>query len=156
MTNADATLTLNGDCAKNGVVECKDPKKVKITSAGDDSGIKFLVAGKDINGKSITEEITGANAKTSFGAKDFKKIDTITVKGGNAKVGVEVGLTQFYLDLDNDGKADLLKDGKITKDTDGDGKNDINVDKASDMTNDKDSCSQTQIIKSIMFMKEWN
>ena len=42
-----------------------------------------------------------------------------------------------YLDLDNDGMADLLKDNKIQIDTDGDGKIDIDVNKATDMAADK-------------------
>ena len=134
---ADSVITLNGDCAKNGIVECKDPKKVKITSAADDSGIKFLVSGKDASGNVITEEISGSDTGTSFGTKDFKQIDSIAVKGGTAKAGVQVGLTQFYLDLDNDGMADLLKDNKIQIDTDGDGKIDIDVNKATDMAADK-------------------
>ena len=65
-----------------------------------DDLLPYYHPGKDLNNNVITEEISGSDTGTSFGTKDFKQIDSIAVKGGTAKAGVQVGLTQFYLDLD--------------------------------------------------------
>ena len=67
------------------------PRKITITSAGDDSGISFTVVGTDVDGDSQTESITGANAGTATGAVYFLTIASITAVGdpaGNASAGV--------------------------------------------------------------------
>lgn len=64
-------------------VSMYDPTKsiarnVRITSAGNDSGITFLVSGADLYGYPQTETITGANATVAAGKKAFKFIFSIT------------------------------------------------------------------------------
>lgn len=58
--------------------------KVVITSAGDDSGVTFTISGKDADGKSITEDLTGANAGAATSTKHYKSDLTISADGASA------------------------------------------------------------------------
>jgi hypothetical protein len=79
----------------NTVNALHDPTKaiarnVRITSAGNDSGITFAVSGFDIYGNPMNETITGANAGVASGAKAFKYIKSVTssaAAAGNVSVG---------------------------------------------------------------------
>jgi hypothetical protein len=65
--------------------------KVTVTSAGDDSGIKFSITGTNALGGAQTETVTGVNAGTATSTGSFKTITAITVDGatdGNVEVGV--------------------------------------------------------------------
>lgn len=59
-------------------------RQVLITSAGNDSGITFTVAGTDWAGSPISEVITGANIGTATGVLDFLTITSITTSGAVA------------------------------------------------------------------------
>ena len=52
-------------------------KKITITSEGDDSGVKFTVKGKDINGNSIEEVVSGAKG-TGSGASFVHTVFTLS------------------------------------------------------------------------------
>ncbi len=66
-------------------------RNVRITSAGNDSGATFTVAGYDIYGVAMSETITGANATVASGKKAFKYVVSVTpagtLSGANASVG---------------------------------------------------------------------
>lgn len=69
-------------------------RNVTVTSAGDDSGGTFTIAGYDIYGYPMTETLTGANAGAATGAKAFKYIASITpagtLSGSNVTAGIGV------------------------------------------------------------------
>ena len=58
-------MNLTGDKAAGGKVTNTAAEKVSITSAGDDSGIRFDVTGKNAAGEVVTERVTGANDGTA-------------------------------------------------------------------------------------------
>ena len=62
-----------------------------ILSAGNDSSKSFNIVGTDVNGDSLTENLTGANADTATSAGFFKTIASITAVGnpaGNVSAGI--------------------------------------------------------------------
>lgn len=66
------------------------PRNVIITSAGNDSGLTFVVTGTDEYGATVVENITGANAGVAAGLKAFKTIVSMTSSGasaGNVSIG---------------------------------------------------------------------
>lgn len=60
------------------------PRNLRFTSAGNDTGITFTVAGFDVYGVPMTETITGANIGIASGLKAFFSVTTITASGASA------------------------------------------------------------------------
>lgn len=72
-------LTLNGALATGGVATLPQPRRVGITSAGNDSGMTWTIVGTDRNGNPATETLTGATAgNTAQSALDYKTVTSIT------------------------------------------------------------------------------
>lgn len=61
--------------------------KVTITSAGNLSAVTFTVTGKDENGRTITEAVTGPNATTVESAAYFSEVSAVSADGA---VGTDV------------------------------------------------------------------
>ena len=78
-------------------------RRISITSSGDDSGITFTVTGTDINGKALSETVTGPNstetqtANTLVGLfKSVTKIATSAATTGNIQVGIAGAASDLY------------------------------------------------------------
>lgn len=69
------------------------PRKVTITSAGNDSAKTFTVTGTTFSGVSISEAIPGANIGTATGSLDFATVSKIEVDGATA-AAVTAGYAQ--------------------------------------------------------------
>lgn len=69
------------------------PRYVTITSAGNDSGITFLITGAGPNNENQTETLTGAAVGTVTSTKTFAYVDSIYASGATA-AAVEAGVTQ--------------------------------------------------------------
>ena len=90
------TLTINGSLASGGQARLGDlpGKYVAITSAGNDSGITFTVAGINYGPQgqyAVTEVISGANTSIAVSTKLFYIVTAITssaAAAGNVSVGV--------------------------------------------------------------------
>lgn len=66
------------------------PRRVVITSSGDDTGVDFTIVGTDRMGHRITEVLAGANAGAATSLNVFKTIISITSDGatdGDIEVG---------------------------------------------------------------------
>lgn len=91
-------------------------RNVTVTSAGDDSGGTFTVAGYDIYGYPMTETLTGANVGAATGAKAFKYISSITpggtMSGGNVTAGIGV-LFGLPLRADVYGQVDPVQNNAV-------------------------------------------
>lgn len=57
---------------------------IYITSAGNDSGITFAVVGRDVNGATKTETMTGTNASVVGSVNSYYEIVSITTSGSTA------------------------------------------------------------------------
>ena len=74
------TVILNGSTA--GVLD--KPRRVIVTSAGNDSGITFTIVGTTTALSAVTEVLTGANAGVATSATDFQTVTSITTSGSTA------------------------------------------------------------------------
>lgn len=104
-----AAAAVAGNLALIGAALTLDvPRNIIITSAGNDTGVTFTVTGRDVYGKALVEQITGANAGVAAGKKAFKSVTTIAASGnaaGNVSVGfgnvlglpIFVPMAQFIL-----------------------------------------------------------
>ena len=81
-------LTLNGALATNGVVTFDAPRRVLITSNGNDSGIEWTITGTPRgelgSGATQTEVITGGNAVAVSSTQDFLTVTSIVASGPTA------------------------------------------------------------------------
>jgi hypothetical protein len=78
-------------------------RKIGITSDGNDSGITFTITGTDVNGKALSETITGPNStvvySTNSTAANFKtvtKIATSAATTGNITIGTAAVAADVY------------------------------------------------------------
>ena len=102
----NAALTLGGALASGGSVTLGSARTVVITSGSDDSGISFNVVGTDLDGASLTENITGGSSTASTGTKFFKTIISITAVGDPAGT-VIAGTTASAADIIFGGRTRL-------------------------------------------------
>lgn len=77
-------LTINGALASGGVATMDVPRHVSIASAGNDAARTFTVTGTDRYGQTMSETITGPNATTVKGTKNFKTVTAVTVDDNTA------------------------------------------------------------------------
>ena len=117
-TTAAANLTLDGAlCATingnsvyapsvsstAGTADGAWARKIGITSDGDDSGITFTVTGTDVDGKALSETVTGPSSTTAYTtnstAANFKSVTKIATNGattGNITVGTAAVAADVY------------------------------------------------------------
>lgn len=87
------SLTLNGAFVSGGVAQVATSpaeRQIGITSAADDTGIVFTVAGANASGAAISETVTGANAGVAVTSQGFTTVTSVTASGaaaGNVSVG---------------------------------------------------------------------
>jgi len=95
-------------------------RNIRITSAGNDSGITFSVVGYDVYGYPMAETITGANAGIASGVKAFKYITSVTssaAAAGNVSVGTG-DVIGFPLRCDAWGSVNVMwNNAKVTATT---------------------------------------
>lgn len=90
-TAGAADLTLNGALVSGGVATLDVPRRVLITSAGNDSAVTFTVYGTWIGGQTISETLQGTNAGTVASSVDFKTVTRIATSAATSASGVTVG-----------------------------------------------------------------
>lgn len=90
-TAGAANLTLNGSTVTAGVATLDTPRRVIVTSAGNDSGITFTATGTDFSGNPMVATGTGTNSGVLDFGVSFKTITKITTSGATSVSGVTVG-----------------------------------------------------------------
>lgn len=78
------SVTLNGSLVTGGVAVLDKPRRVLITSAGNNSGITFTVTGTTFAGSSVSETVTGANVGSVATVTDFATVTSIVTSGATA------------------------------------------------------------------------
>lgn len=81
---AGTPLTLSGSLVTAGVANLVVPRRVIITSGGNDSGITFAIVGTDRYGRPQTEVLTGANIGAAQTTHDFLTVTSETPSGNTA------------------------------------------------------------------------
>jgi hypothetical protein len=80
------------------------PRQVVITSAGDNSGISFVITGTSFSNQPISETVAGANASTSLSTLMFKTVSSIVASGaitGAVKAGTTGVATTRWVRFDS-------------------------------------------------------
>ena len=88
-------LTLNGSLVSGGVATFDAPRRVGITSAGNDSGITWTITGTsrpEQGSITFSETIAGADAGTAQTTQDFATVTSIAGSGATAST-VTAGTT---------------------------------------------------------------
>lgn len=77
-------IVLNGALVSGGVATFNEAQLVRLTSAGNDSGITFTFIGTDADGNAQSQTVAGTSASNSDTTKYFKTITSITKSGATA------------------------------------------------------------------------
>jgi hypothetical protein len=108
--NGALTATINGNSvyapSVSGTAATADgawARRISITSSGDDRTVTYTVYGTDINGKALSEAVTGPNATETQTANTlvgiFKSVTKITTSAstvGNITVGIAGAASDLY------------------------------------------------------------
>lgn len=89
-TTGAASVTLNGALIVAGGYDSDYPRRLSVTSAGDDSGITFNFTGTDPDNKTLTESLTGTTGGAATTTAYFDTVSSVTTSGataGNITVG---------------------------------------------------------------------
>lgn len=89
-TPTAGALTLNGALVTGGVAVLDTPRRVLITTTGNESSRTFTVTGTSVSGSPISETITGPNISSAYSVLDYKTVTSITISG-NAAAALTVG-----------------------------------------------------------------
>jgi hypothetical protein len=68
----------------NGVATMDKPRRVLITSGGNDNGITFAISGIDVNGAPISETLTGGNIAAVYSVLDYATVTQIKPSAASA------------------------------------------------------------------------
>jgi len=84
------SLVLNGALVTGGVAVLDVPRKVAITSTGNEIALTFVITGTNFAGRPQSESLAGPNTTTVASALYYQTVTSITVSGntaGNITVG---------------------------------------------------------------------
>ena len=96
-------LSITGALTASSVATMDIARHVAIYSSANDSARTFIVTGTDRDSKALTETITGPNATTVKGDKNFLTVTQIAVDAataGNIEVGTTNELESQWIPLD--------------------------------------------------------
>lgn len=87
---ASAAAAGNVSAGVNGTTTLDVPRRVLITSGGNDSSKTFTITGTDWNNQPISETVTGPNTTTTYSTYDFKTVTAVTISAASAST-VKIG-----------------------------------------------------------------
>lgn len=90
-TAGPADLTLNGALVVGGVAVLDTPRRVAVTSGGNDSGITFTITGTTYGGHPVVETINGVSGGAASTTVDFLTVTKIRASGATSVTGVIAG-----------------------------------------------------------------
>ena len=89
-TGAAGNFNINGTLATNGVATLDLPRRVLITTVGNEANSIFTLYGTNSDGISICEAITGPNASNATSVRDYKTVTRLAINAtpsGNVRAG---------------------------------------------------------------------
>lgn len=78
------SFILNGTTVSGGVATLDAPRRVLITSAGNDSAVSFTITGTTYSNSTTSEVILGSNASSVYTITDFLTISSIKTSASTA------------------------------------------------------------------------
>jgi len=106
-TSIAAAQTITGSgylTLTSSVVTLDVPRRVIITSVGDDTGITFTISGTTFGGTSVFQTIAGSNASTALTTVDFATVTSILTSdttAGNVSAGTSTVAGSDWARLDD-------------------------------------------------------
>jgi hypothetical protein len=100
---AAGDLTIAGSLATCGVATLDVPRRVAVSSTGNDAAVVFTITGTNANGSPLVATVTGANVSTVQTAVDFRtvtRVQTSAATVGAITVGTN-GVASSPWVLDN-------------------------------------------------------
>ena len=97
-------IMINGTLASSGKVTLNIPRKISLTSSGNDSSRTFTVTGTNSKGEPLIENLQGGDSETVLTKGNFKTITQILIDGATAG-NVSAGISN----LPNDGDSVVIK-----------------------------------------------
>ena len=94
--SAAGNLTIGGVLTSSGTATFVDPRRISITSVGNDVARSFTITGTDANGVSQSEIVLGQNAGTALSTKSFKTVTSVSVDAATA-ANVSTGVSGLRL-----------------------------------------------------------
>lgn len=98
---ASTTLNLNGGLVTAGIANFDVPRRVIVTSAGNDTANTFTITGTDYFGRAQTEALVGASGTAAMTFRDFSTVSSIiptSNTAGNVSSGTNgVGSTPPWI-----------------------------------------------------------
>lgn len=85
------SVSLDGALVTDGVAYLDTPRQVKISSAGNDTGITFTVTGTTFGNVSVSQTVTGTSGSSVSTTVDFSTVTSITTSGSTSASGITVG-----------------------------------------------------------------
>lgn len=85
------SVSLDGALVTDGVAYLDTPRQVKISSAGNDTGITFTVTGTTFGNVSVSQTVTGTSGSSVSTTVDFATVTSITTSGSTSASGITVG-----------------------------------------------------------------
>lgn len=116
-------ITASGAAAGNvsaglsGSTTLDMPRRVIITSSGNDSAKTFTIRGTDWNGRVISETVTGANATIAQSVYDYKTVTYVAISAdsaGTVKVGTNGVASSRPIILDSFANAPTAIQADVT------------------------------------------
>lgn len=102
-TPTAGALTLNGAAVTGGVATFSVPRRVLITTTGNETTRTFTVTGTGWNGTAISEVIQGVSGATAQSVLDYMTVTSIVISGNAANaltVGTSTVASSTWLRLD--------------------------------------------------------
>lgn len=78
------TLTLNGSTVTAGVAILDAPRRVLISSTGNDASVNFTVAGTDRYSNALSEVLAGTSGSSAYTVYDYKTVTSIRTSAAAA------------------------------------------------------------------------
>ncbi len=104
-------LTLNGALVSGGVATLDKPRRVTLTSAGNDSGLTWTVTGTDRHGIAQSETLSGGNATAVTTVLDYATVTGISgsaATAGNVTVGTSSVASSQWARFDEFAPSDAI------------------------------------------------
>lgn len=89
-TPTAGAVSLNGALVTGGVAYLGDPRRVLVTTAGNETGKTMTITGTDANGNTQTDTVNLPNTSTVYTSLDFLTVTDITISA-TAAAAIIVG-----------------------------------------------------------------
>ena len=113
-----SAVTLNGTLVTGGVAVLDTPRRILITTTGNESAKTFTIVGTDVNGQTQTELLTGVTSGgTGYSNVDFKTVTSITMSAAAAAaltVGTNTIASSAWVRLDDYAPAPVAIQSVVT------------------------------------------